>query len=521
MSFDVILRGGQVLDGTGGPARRLDLGIRGDRIEELGDLTGAQAPVSLNAAGRYVCPGFIDVHSHSDTYLLIEPSAPSKVYQGVTTEVVGNCGASAAPRWVGYLLPSDWSAMTYPATWQSVAEYRALLEQIKTAVNVVLLIGHNALRASVMGYVERPATSDEVETMKKRLADSLDEGGAGLSTGLIYSPGLFATPDELEALVRVAADRGKIYTSHMRSEGARLLEALEETIDLGRRTGVRVQVSHLKTFERANWAKVDAALERIRSARAQGLEVAADRYPYTASCTELDVLLPAWAAGGGREAVLKRLRDPALRARLREELVRSRPAAYWSELCIGSTHHPDNLRFKGRPMPEVARTLGMEPVDAALHLMETDELRTGCIFFSMSEENLWKILAEPYVMIGSDASVRAPTGPLSRDHPHPRAYGTFPRFLRAALDGKTVPLPEAVRKMTSLPARQFRLKDRGEVAVGKKADLVVFDPAGVKDRATYEHPHQLSQGIEAVLVNGVPVLNGGTLTGQRPGRFLG
>ncbi|MBU1694050.1 MAG: D-aminoacylase [Verrucomicrobia bacterium] len=520
MIFDVVIRGGRLFDGSGAPPRSVDVGICGDRIESIGDLAGVEAARVIFAIGRSVCPGFIDVHSHSDTYLLLEPSAPSKVFQGVTTEVVGNCGASAAPRLDRYLMPSDWRAMKYPGTWRTVAEYRALLEQVKPAVNVILLIGHNALRASVMGYDERAANPDELKGMSDLLAQSLDEGGAGLSTGLIYSPGMFAAPAEIVELVRGVAARGKIYTSHMRSEGKRLLEALDETIGVGRETGVRVQVSHLKTSGRANWGLVDAALERVRSARAQGLDVAADRYPYTAACTELDVILPAWASGGGRDEVLKRLHKPATRARLRDELSEARDAAYWESLRIGSTWHPDNARFKGRLMPEVARELGLEPVDAALHLMDTDELHTSGIFFGMSEPNMWKILAEPYVMIGSDASLRAPTGPLSKDHPHPRAYGTFPRFLRAALDGRTVSLPEAIRKMTSLPARQFNLKDRGEIAPGRKADLVVFDPDGVGDTATYEHPHQLARGIDAVLVNGVPVLSGGALTGERPGLFL-
>ena len=520
MRFDLLIRGGQVLDGTGAPAMRADIGLLGERIGDVGNLARAEAGAVVEAAGCYVCPGFIDAHSHSDAYLLIEPAAPSKVFQGVTTEVVGNCGASAAPRLGRYLMPSDWRAMPYPGSWGTVAEYRALLEQVKPAVNVVLLIGHNALRASVMGYDERPATAGELADMKTRLARCLDEGGAGLSTGLIYSPGMFAAPEEIVELARVVAGRGGIYTSHMRSEGGRLLEALDETIRVGRETGVRVQVSHLKTSGRAHWGKIDAALERIRSARAGGQEIAADRYPYTASCTDLDVILPAWASGGGRDEVLRRLRDPALRARIRADVAHSRDAAYWAALRIGSTRHPDNARFKSRPMPEVARELGLEPVDAALRLMDTDELHTSGIFFGMSEENMWRILAEPYVMIGSDASVRAPTGPLSHDHPHPRAYGSFPRFLRAALDGRTVGLPEAIRKMTSLPARQFGLKDRGEIAVGKKADIVVFDPDGVGDAATYEQPHQLSRGIEALVVNGEVVLAGGRPTGARPGRFL-
>ncbi|MCX6997713.1 MAG: amidohydrolase family protein [Kiritimatiellaeota bacterium] len=319
--FDFLILGGEVLDGSGAPARRADVAIAGDRIAAVGDLAQAEARTVLPAAGSIVCPGFIDVHSHSDTFLLLEPSAPSKIFQGVTTEIVGNCGASTAPRTGAYMLPSDWRDKRYPGAWSSVAEYRALLEQVRPAVNVVLLIGHNAIRAGILGYVARPAQAGEVRAMEQLLERALDEGGAGLSTGLIYTPGRYAAPEELRALTAVAARLGKMYTSHMRSEGDQLLEALDETIGLAQATGIRVEISHLKTAGRRNWGKVDAALDKIRAARAAGLAIAADRYPYTASCTELDVILPGWAAGDGRAAVLARLREPATRRRLRDELL--------------------------------------------------------------------------------------------------------------------------------------------------------------------------------------------------------
>ena len=518
--FDLKITGGQVFDGTGRPAVLGDVGIEGNTIRDVGDLSAAEAKFSIDAAGKYVCPGFIDAHSHSDAFLLIEPSAPSKIFQGVTTEIVGNCGASAAPRVGRYPMPSDWRNKTYPGPWTTVAEYRRLLEQVQPAVNVVLLMGHNAIRAGIMGYEGRAATESEFKAMADLLAQSLDEGGAGLSTGLIYSPGMFAPPEEIIGLAKVVGQRGKIYTSHMRSEGARLLEAIDETLNIGRRAGVRVQISHLKTSGRKNWPLIDAALEKIRGARAAGQEVASDRYPYTASCTDLDVVLPDWASEGGREVVLKRLHDPETRKRIRNELAASRDELYWDSVTVSTTQHPDNRSFQGMPLRQVAQELSMEPVDAVLHLVDTDELHTGGIFFGMSEENMWRILREPYVMLGSDASVRAPTGPLSADHPHPRAYGTFPRFLRAALDGNTVPIPEAIRKMTSLPAGQFRLNDRGVLAVGKRADVVVFSPAEVRDTSTYKKPHQLAQGIEWVVVNGTVTLQGGRLTGRRAGCFL-
>jgi N-acyl-D-amino-acid deacylase len=518
--FDLKIKGGLVIDGTGRPAFRADVGIRGDGIREIGDLSAAEAIRAVDAAGKYLCPGFIDVHSHSDAYLLIEPSAPSKIFQGVTTEVLGNCGASAAPRVGRYPMPSDWCDKKYPGPWKTVTEYRELLDRVKPAVNVVLLIGHNAIRAGIMGYEGRAATEWEFKAMADLLAKSLDEGGAGLSTGLIYSPGMFATPEEIIGLARVVAQRGKIYTSHMRSEGAKLLEAIDETIEIGRQSGTRVQISHLKTSGRNNWHLIDVALDKIRKAQAEGTEVASDRYPYTAACTDLDVILPDWASEGGRETVLKRLRDPRTRKRIRDDLAASRDGPYWESVTVGTTHCADNRLFQGMPLLQVAKQLSLDPADAALYLIDTDELHTGGIFFGMNEANMWKILREPYVMIGSDASVRSPEGPLSNDHPHPRAYGAFPRFLRAALDGKTVSVPEAVRKMTSLPAEQFRLKDRGVLATGKRADVIVFDPAEVRDRATYEKPHQFAKGINLVVVNGVVTLQDGRLTGHRAGQFL-
>lgn len=517
--FDLTIINGMVLDGTGTACRRVDVGVCGDRITALGDLAGADAGTVVDASDRIVCPGFIDTHSHSDAYLLVEPTAPSKVTQGVTTEVVGNCGASAAPRLGVARMASDWQAHAYPGSWNTMAEYRRLLEQVKPAVNVVPLVGHNVLRASVMGYTGRGATPDELAAMERLLEQSLDEGGRGLSSGLIYPPGMYATREEIITLAAVVKRKNGIYTSHMRSESSRLIEALEETTGVGRETGVRIQVSHLKTSGQANWHLIDAALETIERARREGVAVAADRYPYLSSCTELDVIFPDWATEGGRDAELARLRDPAARARLRSELLENRSERSWGSITIGSTSR-GNARFRGRPLEEVAAALGLEPVDAALVLIETDELTTSAFFQGMCDENLWKILARPWVMIGSDASVRAPWGPLSRDYPHPRAYGTFPKILRAAVEGKTVSLPEAVRKMTSLPASHFGLSGRGEVREGGFADITIFDPKSIRDESTYSAPHQLSSGICLVVVNGVPVLADGRLTGRRPGRWL-
>lgn len=518
--LDLIISGGTILDGTGAPAYEADIAIRGDRIIDIvRQPDHPEAHACLNAKGRLVCPGFIDTHSHSDAYLLVEPSAPSKLFQGITTEVVGNCGASAAPCLGVARLPSDWQTHVYPGRWQRMSEFRALMESTRPAVNVVALVGHNVLRASIMGYEGRKAGSDEIAAMVRLLEESLDAGGRGLSTGLIYPPGMYAADDEIQALASTVARHNGIYTSHMRSESSGLLSSLEETIAVGRSTGVRIQISHLKTSGRPNWPLIDNALAMVNAARADGLPVASDRYPYTSSCTELDVIFPNWATEGGREAELARLRDHATRARLRREIVDSRSDRSWGSIVIGSTSAP-NARFRGMPLEQAASILGLEPVDAALYLIETDNLSTTAFFQGMSEDNLWRILAEPWVMLGTDASLRAPWGPLSLDYPHPRAYGSFPRFLRATLDGRTVALPEAIRKMTSLPASHFGLAGRGTIAQGAFADITVVDPVRLRDNATYANPHCLSEGITDVLVNGVPVLGGGKLTGNRTGRWL-
>jgi N-acyl-D-amino-acid deacylase len=520
MKFDLLIQNGSVLDGTGAEAIRADIGICGERIVEIGDLSKAEAKQTINATGKIVCPGFIDVHSHSDAYLLIEPRASSKVFQGITTEVCGNCGASAAPRLGDAKLPSDWQDKPFPGTWSTISEYRKLFDQVKPAVNEALLIGHNTLHRGVSGYEPRGATPDELKMMCRALEQALDEGGCGLSTGLIYPPASAVPSDEIIALAKVCAAKHKIYTSHMRSEGKQLLEAIDEALCIGRKSGARIEISHLKTSGKDNWHKLDAALAKIEAARAAGIEVAADRYPYTAACTDLDIILPDWALYDGKAAVLARLADSKVRKNIRDEILAGRGEFGFSTVMIGSVENPALHALKGMKVDDAAKLLGMEPVDALLHIIEKDELRTGGIFFGMCEENMWKILAQPWVMVGSDASLRAPDGILSKDHPHPRAYGSFTKLLRASLDGQTVPLPEMIRKMTSLPAKHFRLKDRGVLKKGNFADVVVFDPAKIKENTTYARPHQLSEGVVALVVNGTLTIETGALTGKRNGMFL-
>ncbi|MFO7869887.1 MAG: amidohydrolase family protein [Kiritimatiellia bacterium] len=517
--LDLKITGGLILDGLGGKAFRADIGVAGDRIDAVGDLSAAGASQVLSADGMYVCPGFIDAHSHSDTYLLIEPNAWSKIFQGVTTEIVGNCGASAAPVTGTDCLPSDWASMEYPARWNTVAEYRKLLEEVRPAVNVVMLIGHNTMLRGVIGNAVRAASPREFAGVKTALERALDEGGRGMSMGLIYPPGMHADGKDIAELVSCVKERGGIYASHMRNEAGGVVEAVKEIIEIGYRTGAAVQASHLKVAGKRNWHLLDTVFELIRSARDKGVDIAADRYPYCAGATELDVVYPDWVLDGGREAALARI-ESLERRRIKAELESAHGPEDWENVVIGSTFHADNARFRGMSLTRVAEALGTDPVEALFHFGKTDGFRTGAFFFGLSEENMRRVLSEPYVMIGSDASLRAPAGPLSADYPHPRAYGAFPRFLRMALDGEFISTGEAVRKMTSLTARRFGLDDRGIIDTGKKADIVVFDGNTLRDTASYADPHRSAEGIKHVIVNGRLTMSEGRLSGDRAGEFL-
>ncbi len=510
---------GLVLDGTGAKGIPADVLIHNDRIETIEPNVSLETDITLHAKGLCISPGFIDVHTHSDAYILLQPDAPSKIHQGVTTEVVGNCGASCAPLYGASRMPSDWMTHQYPGAWRTVDAYRNLLEQVKPAVNIVCLVGHNTLRAGVVGYAPRKASETEIALMIKRLEQALDEGASGLSTGLVYNPGRFAAPREVECLAKAVAKRNGIYTSHMRSESGKLLEAIDETLTYGKNTGVRLLISHLKAYGQKNWHLLEPALNRIHEAQDNGISVFADRYPYTASCTDLDIIFPEWAIAGGPDATLQRLCSPSEKKRLLDALMQ-KEHHYWESITIGSTAHPDNKAYAGKPLMQIAQDRQCHPAEAALHIATKDELRTAAFFHGMAHDNMLRVLAEPYVMIGSDASLRAPTGPLSHDWPHPRAYGTFPRFLRMALDGKTVALPEAIRKMTALPAETFQLNKRGVLREGYIADIVVFNPESIRDQSAYDKPHALATGIEHVIVNGTITLQNGKSTQQRNGHFL-
>lgn len=520
--YDLLITNTMLYDGTGGDAAAADIGIVSDRIATVaraGTLTRAAAAQHIDATGLSTAPGFIDAHAHSDTYLLVHPEATSKITQGVTTEINGQCGGSAAPLEDGVALPSDWEAVGWPGKWKSVAEYRAALEHANPAVNTLLFAGHNTLRKGVVGFAPRAATPEEVALMARRLEAALDDGAAGLSTGLLYPPGMHAAEEEIDALARVAARHGGCYATHMRSEGDGLLESLDEVLALAGRTGVSVQLSHLKTSGAQNAWKLEPALERIHAAQARGCEVYADRYPYLAAGTDLDVVLPDWAGGGGRDAILARLADTADAARLVAELDASERD--WGAVMVGATWHASLLATRGRTIAQIAAAWQRSPGATVVEILQRDETRTGAFFFGMNEANLKQIYREPYVMPGSDASIRSIGGPLGGDHPHPRAFGTFPRFFRLVTHMEN-PLTsgEAIRRMTSLPAQAFGLRDRGVVREGAFADLVVFAPENFRDTADYATPHRFAKGVSHVIVNGILTLDGGKFTGNRGGTFL-
>lgn len=513
-----VISNGTVVDGLGSPSFDGDIVVDGDRIADIVPRGTARGGETIDATGCLVTPGFIDAHTHSDAYLVIEPDAPSKITQGITTEINGQCGGSAAPRYGEARLSSDWASLLGDRlTWRSLAEYRRVLEEARPAVNTVQFIGHNTLRSSVVGYAGRAATPDEMDEMKRLLAKSLDEGGWGLTTGLIYQPGKYSTPEEVVELAKVAAERGGLYATHMRSEGDRIIEAIDEVLDLVRATGIRAEISHLKTSGRRNWRKIDVVLEKMESAIDKGLLMGSDRYPYCAAGTDLDVVLPDWAQEGAAKAECARLADDATRARIIAELDAS--DRDWSSVMIGGTWHADTKRFSGKTVAELAAAEGVTPGTLVCRILSLDLCRTGAFFFGMSEENLDKIYGRPWIVPGSDASLRAPWGPLGADHPHPRAYATMPEFYRR-VRRLGFSREETIARMTSVPARRFGIKSRGVLEKGAFADVVVWREDEFVAKSTYVQPHRFTSGVKLVMVNGAVPYADGRFTGDRAGRFL-
>ncbi|KPL87466.1 N-acyl-D-amino-acid deacylase family protein [Levilinea saccharolytica] len=522
--YDLIFRNGLVIDGSGAAAFRADVGVRGSQIAAVGDLSQAEAAQVVDASGLMVAPGFIDMHSHGDFMLPFLPTADSKVQQGITLEVVGNCGSSMAPlspAMAAEVNQEKDSRAGQEVTWETFGEFLDTLRRQGTALNVVALVGHGTVREKVMGMTDAAPTPEQLAAMQDEVRAAMQAGARGLSTGLIYTPNVYAKTDEIVALARTAAEMGGIYTSHVRGEGNSLLEAVDEAIQVGREAGISVEVSHLKASGVRNWDKMALVIEKIQKAREEGLNVNADMYPYPASNTGLSSLIPDWAHVGGREAMVARLQDPALRAQLRAELHDEVNAngVGWDRIFISDC--PSNPRLEGRHLGEIAAERGVHPWEAVFDILIETRCVADMIMFTMQEENVALGLQQPWVMIGTDASGRAAEGPFSAGKPHPRNYGSFPRVLGYyARQQELFSVEEAVRKMTSLPASKLGLTQRGYLRPGCYADMVVFDAQAVIDRSTFQQPHQYPQGIRWVVVNGQVVVKDGQHTGALPGQIL-
>ncbi|NTU42600.1 MAG: D-aminoacylase [Nitrospirales bacterium] len=523
--LDYLITGGTVIDGTGGPPVELDLGVQGERIVFVGK--GApEAREVVDAGGLMVCPGFIDTHSHSEFTNIADGRAEGRISQGVTTEINGNCGLSAAPLYgeARERREPELQELGIMERWSGLGEYFRIIEKKGIAVNVATLCGHGNIRASVIGYGNREAEPQDMARMQALLSEAVKEGALGLSTGLIYPPGIYSSTEELVELCKTLNTGGQrgggIYASHMRSEGDSLIEAMEEAISIGRESGARVHISHVKTSGKQNWQKIDSAIALMERCREAGLQLTCDRYPYTAAATDLDIVLPSWTYEGGTEEELKRLKDPGTRKKIEAE-IGLKDDDYWKGIALSSVTREENRWMEGETMLEISRRIGKRPMDALFEILIDERLRVGAVFFSMSEENLRRFLSLPYVMIGSDSSGRSFSGPTCIGKPHPRAFGTFPRFLgRFVKEGGIMDLPEAVRRITSLPARTFGLQGRGLIREGMFADITVFDCERVEDRATFQDPYRMSEGIVHVFVNGIPAMRHGKLTGSLRGKVI-
>jgi N-acyl-D-amino-acid deacylase len=520
---DVLIRGGMIVDGTGSPWFRGDVAIRGDRIVAVGLLPGAIARDTIDATGLVVAPGFIDMLGHSEHTLLADGRAISKITQGITSEITGE---------VTSVVPVNENTLRELAPefrervrWTDLDGYFRVLEASRPAINLGTYVTAGSVRRYAMGDVDRAPTAAELDTMRAHVAEAMRQGAMGLSTGLIYAPASYASTDELVELTREAARYGGGYASHIRSEGDRLVEAVEEAIEIGERAGTWVQIHHIKASGQRNWGKMPAAVAAIERARARGLDVSADQYPYPASGTGLSAIVPRWAHAGGRDSLVHRLGNPEDRARLRDELTREgvligASAGGPQGVMIGGVTVDSLRQYEGLRLDEIARRRDQHVVDALLDLLHADGARTTAIYFSMSEEDIEYAMRQPWVSVGIDAGSRAPDVPSS-GNPHPRAYGSFPRILgHYVRDRQVITLEDAIRKFTALPAARMGLDERGVLKAGAYADVTIFDAAKVSDRATFVEPVQTSVGIEHVLVNGVPVLRDGTPTDARPGRAL-
>jgi N-acyl-D-amino-acid deacylase len=527
--FDVVITNGHIIDGTGSPWYSGDVGIRDGKIAAIGNLAGAPRTRTIEAGGKVVAPGFIDMLGQSDLTILVDPRLPSKIYQGITTEITGE-GESAAPL-NDAIIRSNHAYDHYNITpdWRTLREYFARLEKQGMGINLASYVGATQVRRMILGDDDKQPTPEQLEQMTALVRQGMQDGAVGLSTALEYAPAPYAKTDELIALAGQASKSGGIYATHMRDESDSVISAIDEALRIGKEAHIPVEIWHLKVAGKENWGRMPEVVAKINAARAQGMDVSANTYAYPAWFNTMSAFVPPWAHDGGDAKLVERLKDPATRARIRKDLLT--PSKDWDNewqeipgpesVLIGVVQNPKLLPVQGKTLAELAKMWNKDPMDALFDLLIEDNAFTEVAVFGMSEPDVALALQQPWVSIDNDSAGTSPAGILAREHPHPRAYGTFPRILRKYVrEEKLLTLEDAIRKFSALPAQRMRLTDRGVLKAGMWADVVVFDPATVRDLATFDNPNQLSQGMEYVLVNGVPVIDQGKMTGAKPGKVL-
>jgi N-acyl-D-aspartate/D-glutamate deacylase len=528
--FDIVITNGRIIDGTGSPWYSGDIGIRSGKIAFIGNLSGAPRARTIDARRMVVAPGFIDMLGQSEYTILVDPRLPSKIYQGITTEITGE-GESVAPL-DDAILRADREQYDHyhiQADWRTFREYFSRLEKQRIGINIASYVGATRVRRMVLGDSDVQPTPAQLEQMEGLVVQAMRDGAVGLSTALEYAPAPYAKTEELIALAGEASKFGGIYATHMRNEGTGILPAIDEALRIGREAHIPVEIWHLKVGGTPSWGRMPEVVAKINAARAQGLDVTADTYAYTAWFNDFSAFVPAWAHDGGNAKLIERLKDPRTRGRIRNDMLT--PSDQWDNewqeipgpeaVLIGVVHNPQLLPLQGKTLAEIARIWNKDPMDALFDLLIEDHALTSVAVFGMSEPDVALALQQPWVSADNDSSGTSPDGILGQEHPHPRAYGTFPRILRKYVrEERKLTLEDALRKFSALPAQRMRLTDRGVLKAGMCADMVIFDPAKIHDVATFENPNQLSQGMEYVLVNGVPVIDHSEMTGALPGKVL-
>ncbi len=528
--FDIVITNGHIIDGTGSPWYSGDIGIRDGKIASIGNLGDAARHRTIDARGMVVAPGFIDMLGQSEVTILVDPRLPSKIYQGITTEITGE-GESIAPL-NDAILHADQEQFEHyriHPDWRSFREYFSRLEKQRMGINLASYVGATRVRRMVLGDNDVQPTPAQLEQMKELVRQAMRDGAVGVSTSLEYAPAPYAKTEELIALAAEASKFGGIYATHMRNEGTGILPAIDEAVRIGREAHIPVEIWHFKVGGKPSWGHMPQAIAKVNAARAEGLDVSADTYAYTAWFNDFSAFIPAWAHDGGNTKLIERLKDPATRERIRKDMLT--PSDQWDNewqeipgpeaVLVGVVHNPQLLQLQGKTLAEIAKLWNKDPMDALFDLLIEDHALTSVAVFGMSEPDVSLALQQPWVSVDNDSSGTSPEGILGQEHPHPRAYGTFPRILRKYVrEEHKLTLEDAIRKFSALPAQRMRFVDRGVLKAGMCADIVIFDPATIRDAATFDKPNQLSQGMEYVLVNGVLVIDEAKMTGALPGKVL-